>query len=223
MAEPLFIDRASAGRLLAAELVKRTFAQPVVYALPRGGVPVALEIAKALKAPLDVLLVRKIGVPWRSELAAGSIVDGEHPDIVRNEDVIRDAGVSEADFAEGAAIELREIERRRRLYAPERAPVSAEGRSAILVDDGIATGASMRAAIIAVRRRKPMRIIAAVPVVAPATAAELRALADDVVCLAEPPLFFAVGAHYLDFHQLDDGEVTVLLAQARLGGANLAR
>jgi putative phosphoribosyl transferase len=217
MAAPLYTDRASAGRLLGVELAKRALEQPVVYALPRGGVPVALEIAKALNAPLDVLLVRKIGVPWQSELAAGSIVDGERPDIVRNEYLISAAGMSEAEFAASAAKELREIERRRRLYTRGRAPIPAEGRTAILVDDGIATGASMRAAIAAVRRRKPRRIVVAVPVAAPDTAADLRALADEVVCLASPPSFRAVGAYYRDFHQLDDEEVTALLAE---GGAD---
>jgi putative phosphoribosyl transferase len=188
---------------------------PVIYALPRGGVPVAAEIAKALDAPLDLLLVRKIGVPWHEELAAGSIVDGERPDVVVNESIMRAARVSEADFAESAARELREIERRRALYLPGRRPIPAEGRTAILVDDGIATGASMRAAITAVRRRKPRRIIVAVPVLAPETAAAFRALADDVVYVAAPQLFRAVGLHYRDFHQLDDGEVTALLSQAQ--------
>jgi putative phosphoribosyl transferase len=215
MAEPLFPDRTSAGRLLAAELAKRALEHPVIYALPRGGVPVAAEIAKALDAPLDLLLVRKIGVPWHEELAAGSIVDGERPDVVVNESIMRAAHVSEADFAESAARELREIERRRALYLPGRRPIPAEGRTAILVDDGIATGASMRAAITAIRRRKPRRIIVAVPVLAPETAAAFHALADDVVYVAAPQLFRAVGLHYRDFHQLDDGEVTALLSQAQ--------
>ena len=222
MAEPLFTDRASAGRLLAAELAKRALERPIIYALPRGGVPVALEIARALRAPLDLLLVRKIGVPWHSELAAGSIVDGEHPDIVVNENVVRAVGLSSAELSLAAARELREIERRRAIYLPGRRPLSAEGRTAILVDDGIATGASMRVAITAIRRRKPLRIIVAVPVVAPDTAAALGALADEIVFLAAPQPFHAVGLHYRDFHQLDDEEVIALLAEARRDSDKLA-
>lgn len=214
MLELPFPDRAAAGRALAAALAARAFKRPVVYALPRGGVPAAVEIAKALDAPLDLLLVRKIGAPGQEELAAGSIVDGERPDLILNEEIIAALGMSRAQIDSVAARELREIERRRALYLPGRAPVSAAGRTAILVDDGVATGASMKAAIAAVRRRTPERIVVAVPVAAPDTAAELASLADDVVCLATPARFGAVGLYYRDFHQLEDDEVIALLAAA---------
>lgn len=209
--EPLFLDRTEAGRLLAARLEKREFVDPVVYALPRGGVAVAVEIAETLKAPLDLLLVRKIGVPGYEELAAGSIVDGERPDIILNEDVARAARLSSEEILAAGVLQLAEIERRRALYLPGRQPIAAKGRTAILVDDGIATGASMKAAIAAIRRRAPRRIVIAVPVAAADTAAELETLVDDFICLAAPLSFGAVGYYYRDFHQLDDDEVIALL------------
>lgn len=219
-----FPDRTAAGRALGAELKKRALEAPVVYALPRGGVPVAVEVSAILSAPLDLLLVRKIGVPGHEELAAGSIVDGERPDIILNREVMEAVGLSQADIAQAAGGQLREIERRRAIYAPGRAPISARGKTAIVVDDGVATGASMKAAIAAVRRREPTRVVVAVPVASPDSATELAALADDIVVLAAPPNFRAVGFHYQDFHQLDDAEVVRLLAsnrdarQARAGG-----
>ncbi len=209
-----FADRASAGAALADELVARHYQDPVVFALPRGGVPVAAPIARALKAPLDILLVRKIGVPWQPEFAAGSIIDGERPDIIMNEDVMRATGVKQSEIDAIAKRELLEIERRRALYAPGRKPLSAKGKTAILVDDGIATGASMRAAIAGVRRREPLRIVVAVPVAPPDTVAELRRQADEVICLAEPEPFGAVGYFYRDFHQLEDSEVIPILAES---------
>lgn len=208
-----FKDRTIAGRLLAAEVAKLKLERPVVYALPRGGVPVAVPIAEELKAPLDLLLVRKIGVPDQPELAAASIVDGEKPDIIRNEEIIRLARVTEAQIDAAAKSELQEIERRRAQYLPGRAPIPAAGRSAILVDDGIATGASMRAAIAAVRRRDPKRIVIAVPVAASETVRELNTVVDQVVCLHAPVHFGAVGNFYLDFHQLDDDEVVSALSR----------
>ncbi len=217
MSEQHFRDRASAGKLLALEVAKRGFEQPVVYALPRGGVPVAVPIAAALKAPIDLLMVRKLGVPWQPELAAGSIVDGEKPDIILNESIVRAAGLSAADLQALGDAQLKEIERRREIYLPDRAPVSAQGRTAVLVDDGIATGASMRAAITAVRRRGPLRIVVAVPVASRETVEELAAVVEEVICLAAPAHFHAVGYHYDDFHQLDDEEVISLLAGAVRG------
>ncbi|MGD9980578.1 MAG: phosphoribosyltransferase [Hyphomonadaceae bacterium] len=217
-----FPDRAAAGRALGAELQRRALESPVIFALPRGGVPVAVEIAAMLSAPLDLLLVRKIGVPGHEEWAAGSVVDGERPDIVLNTDVMKAVGLSQADIAQAAGRQLHEIERRRAIYAPGRAPLSAKGKTAILVDDGVATGASMKAAITAVRRRAPKRVVVAVPVASPDTATELAALADDIVVLAAPANFRAVGLYYEDFHQLDDAEVVGLLtpqrAPARAGG-----
>ena len=202
-----FLNRAQAGQLLARELAKLDLERPVVYALPRGGVPVAAPIAEALRAPLDLLLVRKIGVPGHEELAAGSVVDGAAPNIVVNQAIVRALGWSKAGVDAAAQPHLQEIERRRSLYLPGRAPIPAEGRTAILVDDGIATGASMRAAIEAVRRRQPRHIVVAVPVAAADTVRDLRREVDDVVCLAAPERFGAVGHFYRDFHQLDDAEV----------------
>lgn len=209
----IFADRETAGRLLAARLAALAPARPVVYALLRGGVPVAIEIAKALKAPLDLLFVRKIGVPWHEELAAAAVVDGERPDIVLNEDVMRAVGLTEADIKARAKPHLKEIERRRALFMPDGRPIAAAGRTAIVVDDGVATGASMRAAIAAVRRRTPARLIVAVPVAAAETAAALAELADEVVCLTAPRDFGGVGQFYRDFHQLTDAEIIDQLAR----------
>lgn len=206
-----FPDRETAGRQLAALLKQRAFVDPVVYALPRGGVPVAAEIADALAAPLDLLLVRKLGVPGYEELAAGSIVDGERPDVIVNEEVMQMARLGREALDAVAARELKEIERRRALYLPDMKPISADGRTAILVDDGIATGASMKAAIAAVRRRNPRRIVVATPVAPRETVSALAALADEVVCLATPAPFRAVGLYYDDFHQLSDEEVVAAL------------
>jgi putative phosphoribosyl transferase len=208
----IFTDRAAAGRALATRIAQLAPPRPVVYALLRGGAPVALEIAKALKAPLDLLFVRKIGAPRNEELAAAAVVDGEQPEIVFNRDVMRAVRLTEADIEARARPQLQEIERRRALFMPGRRPVAARGRTAILVDDGVATGASMRAAIAAARRRAPQRIIVAVPVASPQAASELGELADDVVCLATPDDFFGVGAFYRDFHQLTDKEIVDLLA-----------
>ncbi len=194
-------------------MARRAPPRPVVYALLRGGAPIALEIAKSLKAPLDLLFVRKIGVPWNEELAAGAVVDGETPDLVLNEDIMCACGLTQADIAAQTKAQLQEIERRRALYMPGKPPVSARGRTAILVDDGVATGASMRAAIAAVRRRAPQRIVVAVPVASSGAVSELRQLADEVVCLTAPDDFRGVDEFYRDFHQLADEEIVDLLAQ----------
>jgi predicted phosphoribosyltransferase/pimeloyl-ACP methyl ester carboxylesterase len=208
-----FRDRAAAGRALAAKIAKGKPLQPVIYALLRGGVPVAVEIAKTLNAPLDLLFARKIGVPWNEELAAGAVVDGEQPDIVLNEDIMRAVGLTRADIEAGAKTQLREIERRRALYMPGKRPVLARGRTAILVDDGIATGATMRAAIAAVRRRGPQRIIAAAPVASSSAVSALQEIADEVICLAAPHDFGGVGEFYQDFHQLRDEEIIDMLTR----------
>lgn len=209
-----FVDRASAGRSLAREIARRGFRQPVVYALPRGGVPVAAPIAAALDAPLDLLMVRKLGVPSQPELAAGSIVDGEKPDIILNERIVQAAGLTGDDLKRLGDAELKEIERRRRIYLPDRAPIPAQGKTVILVDDGIATGASIRAAITAVRRRNPLRIIVAVPVASREAIEDLQGVVEEVICLMIPPRFGAVGYYYDDFHQVLDDEVVTLLAGA---------
>ena len=179
----MFRNRSEAGRQLAAALAAYKDQSCVVLALPRGGVPVAAEVAAALGAPLDLILVRKIGVPGQPELAMGAVADGGQPLIVRNDDVIRIAGVSEKDFKAICASELAEIERRRRIYIGDRRPADVEGRVAILVDDGIATGATTRAALRATRMRNPKKLVLAVPVGPTDTLAELRREADEVVCL----------------------------------------
>jgi putative phosphoribosyl transferase len=206
-----FRDRADAGRRLGAALRRRSLQRPVVLALPRGGVPVAGGVCAALGAPLDLVIARKIGVPIQPELAMGAVAEGGEP--VRNEDVIALVGVAEAEFAAVCARERREIERRRRRYVGERAPVDVAGRTAIVVDDGIATGATMRAALRAVRARRPAKVVLAVPVAPTSLLEALRADADDVVCLEEHEPFAAIGMFYRDFTQVTDEEVIELLAR----------
>ncbi len=208
-----FENRTEAGKALAARLVKWKLEKPVVLALPRGGVPVAVEIARALEAPLDLVLVRKIGVPYQRELAAAAVVDGGDPEIVTNDEVMADAGLSRTSIEAMAKSELQEIERRRHLYLAGRPRIPLDGRVLILVDDGIATGASIRAAITALLRRRPERLIVAVPVAARETVARLKRLVDDVVCLEMPEPLEAVGLHYRDFHQVSDKEVVALFEE----------
>jgi putative phosphoribosyl transferase len=206
-----FADRAEAGRRLAAALAAYVNRRPVVLALPRGGVPVAAEVAAKLWAPLDLILVRKIGVPSQPELAMGAVVDGSRPLIVRNDDVIRSTGVSEAAFQAICKRELKEIERRRRDYLGDRAPLEVGGRSAIVIDDGIATGATTRAALRATRARHPATLVLAVPVAPVDTLTELRREVDDIVCLERYEDFDAIGMFYDDFHQVTDQEVIRIL------------
>jgi len=212
-----FADRESAGRILAERLAALNLKDPVVLALPRGGVPVGAEIAKRLGAALDLVLVRKIGHPWQPELAIGAVVDGSEPQLVKNEEALCDLPDAERALAEGEARELKEIERRRRLYFGDRSRAPVAGRSAIVVDDGIATGATMRAALIATRRLNPAKLILATPVAPPETLAALRGQVDEIVCLATPEPFYAIGLYYRDFHQLGDEEVIDLLRLARSG------
>jgi putative phosphoribosyl transferase len=207
-----FTDRTEAGRALAQRLVRMSLAAPiVVLALPRGGVPIGAEVARALKAPLDLLLVRKIGAPWQRELAVAAVVDGQPPDIVVDDETAALAGVDQDWIEAEANIELKEIERRRGIYLRGRAPVDVEGATVIVVDDGIATGTTVRAALKALRRRHPSRLVLAVPVAPSDTLARLRAEVDDIVCLAEPFPFHAIGLHYVDFHQVSDDEVLAAL------------
>lgn len=218
-----FDDRSEAGLRLAEALERYRGKNAVVLALPRGGVPVAAEVAAFLDAPLDLLLVRKIGVPSQPELAMGAVIDGNSPLVVRNEDIIRHALVSEKEFDAACRAELAEIERRRRAYVGDRPPVDVEGKVAIVVDDGIA-GATIRAAIGGLRRRKPSSIVLAVPVAPPDTIEALRNEADDVVCLEEPAYFHAIGLYYHDFRQLKDQDVVALMeaARARVTGGQTA-
>lgn len=219
--DALFADRHAAGEALARAVVRRRFPAPhVVLALPRGGVPVALEVARALGAPLDLLLVRKIGAPWQPELAVAAVVDGAAPEVVVDEQTSALAGVDRAYIDAQAAHELREIERRRRVYLRGRAPLALEGATAIVVDDGVATGTTVRAALRALRRRHPARLVLAVPVGPSDTVAALRAEVDELVCLAEPSPFHAIGPHYRDFHQVPDDEVLAALDAAPGAGRN---
>lgn len=208
-----FQDRADAGRQLARALAGYMGQQPVVLALPRGGVSVAAEVATALDAPLDVILVRKIGVPFQPELAMGAVVVGDEPLIVRNEAVIRHAGIGEAAFQAVCDSELAEIERRRQRYLGGRERVEVAGRSAIVIDDGIATGATMRAALRATRLRKPKKLILAVPVAPTDSLAVMRREADEIVCLEAHPDLGAIGYYYSDFRAVPDEVVIALLAQ----------
>lgn len=208
-----FADRSDAGRRLAGALAAYKGQAVVVFALPRGGVPVAAEVARALSAPLDLLLVRKIGAPMQPELAVGAVVDGPDPIVVRNEEVLRLTGTTAEEFDAICARERAEIERRRKLYLAGRPPHDPKDKIAIVVDDGIATGATMRAALQATRRRKPGKLVLAVPVAAADSLESLAREADETVCLETPPDFFAIGAYYADFRQLKDADVVALLAQ----------
>jgi len=218
-----FKDRADAGRKLAVALAQYKDQQPVVLALPRGGVPVAAEVAATLKAPLDLILVRKIGVPVEPELAMGAVVDGGVPIVVRNEDVIRLADVDESEFKAGCDRELAEIERRRRHYLGDRQRVEVADRTAIVIDDGIATGATTRAALRAIRMRNPHKLVLAVPVAPTETISELRSEVDDIVCLEEYEFFGAIGFYYRDFTQVEDQEVVRLLKQFPVQGLTGSR
>jgi len=206
-----FADRADAGRRLAEALRHYRDRDPVVLALPRGGVPVAAEIAAALSAPLDVLLARKIGVPSQPELAMGAVVDGAEPIVVRNPEVIRLAHVDARAFEAAAARALVEVERARRRLVGQRPRVEVAGRAAILVDDGVATGATARAALQALRLKVPRTLTLAVPVASAEALAALEREVDDLVCLERPASFLAVSAFYRDFRQVEDAEVVAIL------------
>jgi predicted phosphoribosyltransferase len=208
-----FRNRSDAGRKLAAALASYKDQQPVILALPRGGVPVAAEVAAALSAPLDLVLVRKIGVPVQPELAMGAVVDGAAPLVVRNEDVIRMAGIEEAEFKTICDNELAEIERRRQRYLGSRERAEITGRTAIVVDDGIATGATTRAALRAIRMRNPKKLVLAVPVAPTESLVQMRQESDEVVCLEDYELFGAIGFYYSDFRQISDEEVIEILGR----------
>ncbi|MCV2863170.1 phosphoribosyltransferase [Albidovulum sediminicola] len=209
----MFADRAEAGRKLADRLTDMAIAKPVVFALPRGGVPVAAEIAAALDAPLDLILVRKIGVPGHEELAAGAVAEGTAP--VFNAGVLAEIAMRKEDFAGRVAELRREIAGRRRRYLGDRPVAGLTGATAIVVDDGIATGATLRAALAALRERSPARIVLAVPVAPREARADFEGTADEIVILEEPASFYAVGAHYRAFPQTSDEEVIAALAAGR--------
>lgn len=210
----MFISRDDAGMRLAEVLALRAYDDPVVYALPRGGLPVAAPIAARLNAPLDLILVRKLGAPGQPEFAIGAVVDGETPVTVLHRREIDLLGIGDDDIERTEQAALTEIARRRKLYLAGRQPVPAAGRTAIVVDDGIATGATVEAALQAIRARKPARVILAVPVAAPDTLARLAKLADGIVCLETPERFMAVGMHYEEFPQIGDDEVRAILEAA---------
>ena len=201
--------------MLAREL-ERYRGEPslLVLALPRGGVPVGFELAQALEAPLDVFVVRKLGAPGQEELAVGAVARGVQ---VLNDGVVEALGLDAAVIERAAAAEQRELTRRERLYRGDRRPVDVEGRTVILVDDGLATGATMRAGALALRAKRPRRLVLAVPVAAAQTCELLRADADELVCASTPEPFVAVGAWYDDFSQTTDDEVRALLARSSGG------
>ncbi len=209
----LFRDRTEAGRILASKLTAYADRPDVlVLALPRGGVPVAFEVARALHAPLDVFLVRKLGVPGREELAMGAIASGGV--CVHNEDVVNALGITEDTLAAVAADEQQELYRREHAYRGDRPTPDVRGRIVLLVDDGLATGSTMRAAVAALRRQGPARIVVAVPVGSPDTCDEFQHVADEAVCARMPEPFHAVGLWYDDFTQTTDEEVHDLLRRA---------
>lgn len=210
----IFEDRAHAGQLLARELARYAEPDVLVLALPRGGVPVGAEIARALKAELDVVIPRKIGAPGDPELAIGAV--SGNGAVILNEELVRVLGVPEAYIREAAARERVEIRRRSLLYRGRQPAPRVKGRTVIVVDDGIATGYTMLAALRGVRQEGPAMLVAAVPVAPPDSIAKLEAEADEVVALSTPSHFFAVGQFYQDFSQVTDEEVQAILAEARV-------
>jgi len=216
-----FLDRVEAGRRLAGELARHKLpANVIVLALPRGGVPVGLEVAKALHAPLDVVVVRKLGVPWQPELAMGAIAGGFAQ--VLNEELIADLRVSRQEVNAAVAKERAELERREKLYRGGRPAPDLRGRVVLLVDDGLATGSTMLVAARYVRSLKPAKMIIAVPVGSVEACERLKKEADDLLCLATPPSFMAVGEWFEDFRQVSDAEVQRLLDEGRHEAEELA-
>jgi putative phosphoribosyl transferase len=208
-----FRNREEAGRRLAAELGAYAAVHPIVLALPRGGVPVGYEIARALSAPLDVWVVRKIGVPWHPELGIGAVAEGGYVHLTP--DILRQVGLSDAELAEATETKRREVEERVRRFRGDRPRPPLHARTVILVDDGIATGGTVRAAIRSIRAEEPKTIVLAVPVAAPDTIEALKAEADHVLCLLTPSDLYAIGLWYEDFTQVPDEEVVRILDLAR--------
>ena len=213
----LFQNRTDAGRQLAKALLKYKGRHPVVLALPRGGVLVAAEVASALDAPLDLLLVRKIGLPIQPELAMGAVADGEEPTVIRNNDVIDACGISPEEFDAVCNEECAEIRRRRQRYLGNRERATVKDQVAIIIDDGIATGATTLAAIRAVRGREPKEVVLAVPVAPLETLKKLHPEVDAIVCLDTPEDLGAIGYFYRDFQQVSDSEVIGILKRFPAG------
>jgi predicted phosphoribosyltransferase len=219
MAGQVFRDRRHAGQALALGLERfADRADVLVLALPRGGVPVGFEVAEALRAPLDVFIVRKLGIPGHEEYAMGALASGNLR--VLNDEVVRLLDIPAAAIEAVVGTEQRELERREHLYRDERPPPDVHGRTVILVDDGLATGSTMRAAVRALRRQQPARLVVAVPTAAADTCQALRSEADEVICASTPEPFRAVGRWYQDFSQTSDDEVRALLARARHAAAS---
>ncbi len=208
-----FDDREDAGRRLAAQLSSYAAERPIILALPRGGVPVGYEIARALQAPLDVWVVRKVGVPWHPELGAGAVAEGGYVHL--NHDVIEHIGLSEEELAEIVENKQREVKERVRVFRGDHPPPRLRDRTVILVDDGIATGGTVHAAIRSIRAQAPRAIVLAVPVATPEVVEALGHEVERVVCLHTPADLYAIGAWYVDFTQVSDDEVARLLDRAR--------
>jgi putative phosphoribosyl transferase len=209
-----FKDREEAGRILANRLTKYADQKPIVLGLPRGGVPVAFEVAKALKAPLDVYVVRKLGVPGHEELAMGAIASGDVR--VLNKPVVEDLGISEEAIETETRKEQEELKRRELLYRGKRPPLDVSNRTVVLVDDGIATGSTIKAAIAALKKQKAGRIVVAVPVAPASTIDELKTEVDEVICVSTPEFFYAISLWYDEFPQTSDEEVRELLKEAEM-------
>ena len=218
-----FEDRQDAGIQLAVRLARFATEHPLILALPRGGVPVAFEVAKALDTQLDLLIVRKIGAPGHEEFGIGAVVDGASPQLVLNGETVRQLAVGQDYIRAETQRQLAEIERRRKAYCGDRQPIEIEGRTVIVVDDGIATGGTMKAALRGIRRNDPASLILAVPVAPSSTIRELSAECDEAICLSTPEPFGAVGAFYRDFRQTSDAEVIALMDEARGFGLQAAK
>ncbi len=208
----MFLNRSDAGRKLATKLKKYQIEQPILLALPRGGVPIGYEVAQALKAPLDVLVVRKIGTPWNPELGIGAVAPGVE---VLDEASLRGLGIKASELGEIIEQEKQELKRRQKLYQHGEVLLNITGKTVILIDDGLATGVTTRAAIQAIKKLKPAKLILAVPVGPNDTVEKLSELVDDLICLERPYDFYAVGAFYHSFPQVSDEEVISLLKKAK--------
>lgn len=208
-----FQNRQDAGRALAKRLSEGHYENPVILALPRGGVPVAHEVAKALDAQMDLLFVKKIGAPGWPEYGIGAVVDGANPQLVLNEDIVRELAPNPNHIRAEKHRQLKEIARRRLIYLGERQPIKLKDRTVIIVDDGIATGGTVRAALKGLHKNKPAKIILAVPVAPPSALEEFKDKCDEIICLHAPLSFAAVGAFYKDFSQVEDEQVIALMSE----------